>query len=53
MVMQQRAALEELGAMDLGSVGEVRIALGGAMAGEVGPRPSAAFRKSIRASGFP
>ncbi|MCL4790468.1 MAG: LysR family transcriptional regulator [Gammaproteobacteria bacterium] len=45
MVMQQRAALEEISAMDLGSVGEVRIALGGAMAGEVGPRAICRFQQ--------
>lgn len=45
MVMQQRAALEELAAMDLGSVGEVRVALGGAMAGEVGPLAICRFQQ--------
>lgn len=45
IVMQQRAALEELSAMDLGAVGEVRVAVGGSMAGEVGPLAICRFQE--------
>ena len=45
IVMQQRAALEELSAMDLGAVGEVRLGLGGSMAGEVGPLAICRFQE--------
>jgi len=45
LVVQHRAALEELGAMELGAVGEVRIALGGSMAGEVGPLAICRFQE--------
>jgi LysR family transcriptional regulator of gallate degradation len=45
MVVQHRAAKEELSALDTGAVGEVRVALGGSLAGEVGPLAICRFQE--------
>jgi len=45
MVVQHRAAKEELSALDTGAVGEVRIAIGGSLAGEVGPLAICRFQE--------
>jgi LysR family transcriptional regulator of gallate degradation len=45
MVVQHRAAKEELRALDTGAVGEVRVAIGGSLAGEVGPLAICRFQE--------
>ena len=45
MMVQHRAAVEELGAMDSGTRGEVRVAFGGTLAGEVGPLAITRFQE--------
>lgn len=45
IIVQHRAAEEELGAMDDDSVGEVRIAIGGSLAGEIGPLAICRFQE--------
>jgi LysR family transcriptional regulator of gallate degradation len=45
MVVQHRAAKEELSALDTGAVGEVRVAIGGSLAGEVGPLAICRFQE--------
>jgi DNA-binding transcriptional LysR family regulator len=45
MVVQHRAAKEELSALDAGAVGEVRVAIGGSLAGEVGPLAICRFQQ--------
>jgi len=45
MIVQHRAAKEELSALDAGAVGEVRVAIGGSLAGEVGPLAICRFQE--------
>jgi LysR family transcriptional regulator of gallate degradation len=45
IIVQHRAAQEELGAMDENSFGEVRVAIGGSLAGEVGPLAICRFQE--------
>jgi LysR family transcriptional regulator of gallate degradation len=45
MVVQHRAAKEELSALDTGANGEVRVAIGGSLAGEVGPLAICRFQE--------
>jgi len=45
IIVQHRAAKEELSALDTGAVGEVRVAIGGSLAGEVGPLAICRFQE--------
>jgi DNA-binding transcriptional LysR family regulator len=45
MIVQHRAAKEELSALDAGAVGEVRVAIGGSLAGEIGPLAICRFQE--------
>lgn len=45
MIVQHRAAQEELSALDAGTVGEVRVAIGGSLAGEIGPLAISRFQE--------
>ncbi len=45
MIVQHRAAKEELSALDTGAIGEVRVAIGGSLAGEIGPLAITRFQE--------
>lgn len=45
MIVQHRAAKEEISALDAGTVGEVRVAIGGSLAGEIGPLAICRFQE--------